>query len=467
MTKHPRELSTTQLILNAVHRNLSTMFPGYFGNNVKHNHNRDFGWPDVLTFDEHYYMYRRNGVAAAGVDYTIAKTWEENPTLRETPSVSKVPPPETPREAEVKKAFRRLRVWQKLATADTRSMVGKYAGVILRFADDQDWDQPVKRVAGLDDLVELIPAWEKQLRVQDWDTNPQSLTYGHPKMFQFNEAEVGQLEHTSRHVNIHPDRVIVWSKDGTVHDRSDLESGHNALLDLEKISGAGGEGFWKNAKSSPILNIDPEANLDAMAQAMGVSVNELPDAMDEQVKGWSKGFDNLLMLQGIETKSMPVQLPSPEHFFQTSLSIFCASIKMPVKVLIGQITGERASTEDAKGFNKTIQARREFSVIPNIDTLIERLIEFGVLSDSEWSLQWTSLTEASPGEQIERVVKMSQVNQVTTKTGERTFTIDELREVVGKEPLTEAEKVVEIPQTGDEFGNEPNPGGEELEETDD
>ena len=75
---------------------------------------------------------------------------------------------------------------------------------------------------------------------------------GEPKMYEFNEAAVETDNPNKRSLRIHPDRVLIWSDDGTVNGRSLLEPGYNDLIDLEKIKGAGGEGFWKNAKSSPV-----------------------------------------------------------------------------------------------------------------------------------------------------------------------------------------------------------------------
>lgn len=145
-----------------------------------------------------------------------------------------------------------------------------------------------------------------------------------------------------------------------------LEAGYNDLLTLEKVSGAGGEGFWKNAKSSPVLEVDKEADIAKLAQMLGVETSEIADKMDEVVGDWQKGFDQLLMLQGIEAKTLGVTLPQPAEFYNTALQSFAASIEMPLKILVGTQTGERASTEDAKEWSQTISSRRTNRVIPLI-----------------------------------------------------------------------------------------------------
>ncbi|MFY0682880.1 MAG: DUF1073 domain-containing protein, partial [Thalassovita sp.] len=241
-----------------------------------------------------------------------------------------------------------------------------------RIADSQGFDQPVTAVSsGLQGLVELIPAWEGQLNVAEWEDDQGSENYGHPKMYQFDEAAVGK-DGARRKFNVHPDRVVIWSEDGTIHGEPFLKGGYNDLLSLEKISGAGGEGFWKNAKSAPVIEVDKEAKLAEMARSMGVDESELVEAMNEQVEDWQGGFDQLLMLQGMQAKALNVTLPSPQHFRAGCLENLAASVEMPVKILVGMQTGERASTEDAQEWANTCMGRRSDKVIPNIMEVVKR-----------------------------------------------------------------------------------------------
>lgn len=428
MTVHPKNMLANAIA--SATRRLDVMFPGYFTGN-KHNHYTDFGWPTEVTFEQLYDAYCRNSIARAAVKKTARKTWETYPLLRE---VTEEGEPETRLEADIRKRFEKLRLWQRMADADKRGMVGRYAGIILRFADDKRFKEPVDRVSGgLEGLVEIIPAWEGQLQVAEWDDDEQSETYGHPKMFNFNEAQVGsQAQGRNRSFEVHPDRVIIWSETGDVHDRSLLEPGYNDLLTLEKIVGAGGEGFWKNAKSAPVLEVDPEARLSEMASAMGVPEDELVEALNTGVEDWQKGFDKLLMLQGMTAKTLGVTLPSPEHFYAAPLQNFAASVESPVKILVGMQTGERASKEDSDEWARTIMGRRNDWVIPGIMGFIDRLVRFGILPERDWWLQWADLTEADMADKIDRADKMAGVNQ---KMGVDVYLEDEIRAVTGHGPI--------------------------------
>jgi len=444
---------TLRLVANAAVRRLDQMFPGYFLGSTKHNHYADFGFPETVHFANCFHAYTRSGIARAGVEKTVGKTWEDTPWLleKERDGSQGAKTKETALEREIRTRFEDLRIWQHMAEVDRRGLVGAYGGLILRFADNKPFEAPVDRVpGGLDGLVEVIPAWEGQLTVSSWQDDQTAEDYGRPKLFQFNEASVGDTKGQARSFNIHPDRVIVWSRDGTVHGRSFLEPGYNDLLTIEKIIGAGGEGFWKNAKSAPVLEVDKEASLQAMAKAMGVAEAEVREAMEDQVAQWQAGFDQLLMIQGMQAKTLGIVLPSPEHFFNIALQSFAASILCPLKILVGSQTGERASTEDADEWAKVIMSRRHGEVIPNIRMFVQRLERVGILPERDYFVDWASLLDPSPNEKLERIERMADVNVKMKDAGELIFTPEELRAESGREPLSEAEKYREDPGKEDE-----------------
>lgn len=424
--------SIRRAVINTVQRRLDQMFPQFFSGSVKHDHYRDFGWPAQLTFENLHRMYRRNSLAAAGVDKTVAKTWQDAPSLWETEK-----PAESEAEEDIRQRFDDLRIWQMMAEADRRSMVGRYAGVILRLRDSKSFDQPVGRVpGGLAGLAGVIPVWESQLTVAEWVTDPNSEDYGQPSMYQFTEAAVGNDDANARRsFRVHPDRVLIWSDDGTVNGQSALEPGYNDLLDAEKIKGAGGEGFWKTSRGAPVIEAPQGMSPGDVAHNMGVPVSEVLDEINKQVDSFQAGFDKGLMLGGMTAKPMQITLPSPEHFFAGPVNSFAASLQIPVKILLGSQTGERASTEDAREWSLTCHSRRVNRCKPLIHELARRLVRFGILPQREWFVGWADLTDASAAEKIDRAAKMSAINAQTQPGDEPAFTPDEIREAAGFDPL--------------------------------
>lgn len=430
-------MSAGKVIVNSVQRRLDRMFPAFIGSgSTKHDHAKDFGWPDTLSFPQLHRMYRRNSLAAAAVDKTIAKTWQDNPEIWETEQ-----PAESTIESEIRQRFEDLRIWQMMAEADRRSMVGRYAGVILRFRDDQPFDQPVTHVGGgLAGLAGVIPCWESQITVSEWNDDPGDEDYGLPRMYQFSEAALGNEGHAARSFQVHPDRVLIWSDDGTVDGRSALEPGFNDLLDAEKIKGAGGEGFWKTARGAPMIEAAQGLTPRDVANNMGVSEDEVLDAINDQLESFQAGFDKGLMLGGMTAKPLQISLPSPEHFFAAPVNSFAASIQMPVKILLGSQTGERASTEDAREWASTCASRRVSRCKPLIHEFVTRLERAGILPERDWFIGWQDLRESSESEKMDRAAKMSQINSQTQPGDDPAFTPDEIREAAGFDPMADDER---------------------------
>lgn len=438
-----RRLVQSSTAINSSQANPASIWYGGLyssNNNAKHNLYYDFGYPvpGSLVFADFYNMWKRNGWARGLVEKTISKTWQTQPTLTEQESAHE----ETEIEKTISKHFTRVRFWQTLRTADARSMVGKYGGLIMQLADGLPYDQPVTAVPdGIEGLVSITPAWEGQLEPSDWDFNPGSSTYGQPTMFRFNESSVDPESGKVRSFSVHPDRCFVWSEDRTTWGDSSFEPCYNALMDMEKIRGAGGEGFWKNAKSQPVLNADKEVDFNQLATMLGTDLAGLPDALDEVVAKWSKGFDESLLLQGMTAKSLTVDLPKPEEFFQTALMEVAASWPIPQKILTGMQTGERASTEDAKEWSQTNMARRSNIVVPNVMDIVNRFVSWGMLDDIEWCLDWVDLTAATKEERVNIADKMASVNQRLATSGVVVFTEIEIRDVAGYLPLEETKTV--------------------------
>lgn len=407
--------------------------------NTKHNYYRDFGWPEQLSFPQFYRMYCRNSIASAVVDRTIDKVWQEDPEIWEShkPTASKA-------EAAIADRFADIRVWRQLADVDRRAMVGRYAAAIIRVADGQPFDQPVKRVPGLIGLIDIIPAWESQLYPVQWDQDIQSVNYGKPTMFQFSEASITDTVNAAhRSFPVHPDRVIIWSADGTVHCHSELESIYNDLIDCEKIKGAGGEGFWKSSRGSVSLEAPEGVSADQLAMSMGVDVSGMRREINDQIDDWQSGFDKGLMLGGLKAHTLSISLPSPEHFFAGPIQSIAAARRIPMRELMGSMSGQRASDEDARQWALTCMARRVNRCKPLILEFINRLERWGVIGHQDWFVGWADLTDSTAEGKIERAFKMQDINAKTPSGDVAPFTPAEIREAAGYDPDGLPEDVVE------------------------
>lgn len=417
-----------------------------WGGSAKHDHYKDFGWPETLTFDNFLRMYKRNSLAASLVDKTVAKTWETFPTLWETEKAQA-----SDLEKEVAKHFAKIRAWRALMTTDRRSLVGKYAGALLLLADNRPLHEEVGPITGgLKGLVGITPLWESQISPGELVNDPTSPDYGKPRYYNVQEQSVDGTK-TLRSVRVHPDRLLIWSEDGTMDGDSILEPCFNDLIDAEKIKGAGGEGFWKNSRGAPIIEAPDGVTPAQVAKAMGVQTPEMLDKINQQLDDFNQGFDKGLLLGGMTAKPLSVSLPQPEQFFSIPERLVATSGKIPVRILIGNQTGERASTEDAREWAKTNMGRRANLVLPCLQELIDRLVAFAVLPDRPWTVGWDDLTEATAGEKLERADKMSNINSRVEPGDELVFSTDEIREAAGFKSLADVE------EDGDPEDQDPSP----------
>lgn len=429
---------------------------------TKHDFEYDFGYKELVVFDDLYQMYKRNSAANSLVVKTTSKTWETMPKLRSSEERAEEMK-ETTEEKTIRRRFERIRFWQMLAETDHRSMVGEYAGVVFQLGDGKKFSEPVDTVpGGIDGLLNLIPAWEGQLEITQWDQDEESQTYGEPQMMTYTESNVDSDRGKTRSFQVHPDRVYIWSKDRTTFNDSQMEAVFNALLDMTKIRGAGGEGFWKNAKSQPVIEFNENVNLQELKQALGVeNESEIADRLDEVVENWNRGFDQSLMIQGGKVTSLNTDLPQPKQYYEIAAREVAATWGIPEKVWFGNQTGERSSTEDANTWNKHNMSRRYNYVIPNIMDVLDRMVRFGVLMDNEWSLYWEDLSAATEHERMESASKMSRINQ---EQGEKIFTSKEIRRKTGRIELPRAEEgqpLLSAVQTQPEGTTEPGADAEE------
>lgn len=435
----PKDGSLLPILANALTRRVSTLFPGHF-EGIKHNHYLDFGYPETVTFELLLHMYRRNALARAAVLKTIDKVWQDTPKFRESEAAH----PETPLEINIRQHVNSIRGWQMLKTSNARSLVGGWSATILLFEDGQPLSAPVSIGMGADItfLAGMLPVWQDQISVSEWNTDELSTDYGKPSMYTFNEqalvSESGISTRPRRVVPVHPDRVIIWSADGTPFGTSMLEAGYNDLISIEKVAGAGGEAFWKNAKGGSILKLDEDMEIEELKRALGVSTNaELIEAMNDQLEDFARGYDKALLLQNMTLETPNIVMPSPEWFRRGPLENFAASVGIPTRILVGMQSGERASTEDAREWSQTCMARREDVTHPSLLAFIERLEQFGLVPENDWHVDQPDLTEATQAQKVANTVAMADIDK---KAAEPVFTVDEYRAAAGYGPLTDDQK---------------------------
>lgn len=421
-------MNKLQMIANAAYIRARAQFLGMMrGLDAKRNRAwTEYGYKDHLEFADYYNAYDRQALAAAAIELLNDKVWSDTPYIAEGDG-SDTLDLDSPAELILAKQFKKARVWDACKLADLMRLVGGYSYAVLRIADNQPFSAPVKANA-LNSLAGIIPVWLGQMTV-NYSVDGDVLNYTYKEPFQNGKT---------RDVTIHPDRVVPFGD--TQNGRPLLKSGYNNLVNIEKITGGGAESFLKNAARQLNMNFEPDVDLNSIATAYGLKdTTELQDVLNKAVEDLNVGNDVLLTTQGASVSPMVTSVPDPQNHFNINLQCFAASAKIPVKMLIGQITGERASTEDAKTFNATCQSWRENELDFSLRTVFDRLVKFGFIPFADYSIVWPNLTDGNLNERSDTAAKLGTAMQAFAAsesaallTGDRPLVSRaEFREILG------------------------------------
>jgi hypothetical protein len=392
----------------------------------------EYGFPEEIEFSEFYALYRRGGIAHGAIGKITSACWKTNPWVIEGDDQDNATD-ETAWERGNKQVFT-PKFWRSVAEADKRRLVGRYSGLLLQVRDSGRWDEPIKRKGS--QLVKMIPTWAGSLKPAGFNTNAQDEGYGTVSKWQY--TEYGMEGNAGRKVDIHPDRVFILG-DASCDAIGFLEPAYNAFVSLEKVEGGSGESFLKNASRQLSVNYDKEVDLGSIAQAYGVSLDQLQARFNEAAREVNRGNDALLVTQGATVNPLVTAVADPGPTYNVNLQTAGAALDIPSKILVGMQTGERASSEDQKYFNARCQSRRA-DLGMEIHDLVEHLTRIGVVKQiAEYTVMWDDLTEATQADKLGNAKVMSEINQTAQSSGAEVFTTDEIREAAGYDPSDDTE----------------------------
>ena len=253
----------------------SLLSGGYDNADTLHQIYDDFGYPQTLTFSNFWNMYRRFGVATAVAEIPVDFCWLDYPEVKGGAGF----------DATFEELVSKTKFWNRLKGLDTRQRVGRYAGLFVRVKDGKKPDEPLESLSGVETVVSLTPMYEGQLQVSETEQNIMSERYGLPLIYEFNASAVGNRnEDNQNSFNIHHTRVIIAAEgadDGSIYGKSALENVYNDLMDLRKVSGAGGEGFYQNTRNSPSITAK-----EGFEMPTGKALIETEEQIDEYLNKW-------------------------------------------------------------------------------------------------------------------------------------------------------------------------------------
>lgn len=401
-----------------------------------------YGYKSTLTFDDFFNMQDRFGIAAAGVNIPVDECWQHIPTIEGNDTLTN----------EIKNLNKNTGFWGVLKIMDAVQRVGSYGALFFELKDGLTIDKQPK-ARGVDSVQAIKALYESQITPEEYETKRTSPEFGKPTVWSIKEDAQGDRSTSAgRDGKIHKDRIVTWAEgaiDGGINGRSCLRSVFNSLVTLEKIIGAGGEGFRKNARASTHFNFTAAVN--EFIAAMGAKdAVDAKDKFNDRYRDFQGSADGSLITSGMDANQIKIDLANPEPFFKVALNDVAADWRIPGTVLIGQQTGRLASDEDQFQLAKMATARRAGFLTQAVTKTIKHLQTIGVLSKGDFELTWPDLFEPEISVKLDNFSKL--INAVS-RAG-YAVNMKESLEHFGIPPeLVESEPV----DLGEDNNDEPNP----------
>ena len=390
--------------------------------NGKRNVYEALGYKPILTPEDYWLRFRRNSIAGAVVEALPKATWRGGGSIIEDPN----PEVETQFEQEWKLLNQRLKVWPTLCRADILAGLGTFSVIIIGAPGALDTELTSARA---DEIKFLTVRAQPDVTIGDLNYDQTSESYGLPLWYNVNRLE------KNRTVRVHPSRVLHISDDildDPLAGLPRLERIWNELDNLEKVAGGGSEAFWKRADQGVQVDIDKEIELG----------EEEEDALEQEIADYEHGLRRVLRTQGTKIQSIGSDVANFAGPVDAVLSLISAGTRIPKRILLGSERGELGSSQDKNNWDERVDTRRtEWAGPYVVREFIDRMIRIGVLPEAEYTVEWPQIQNLDVRRRTEVAEKLSRMNKTQ---GRIVIRANEIREVLGYPPLTEADYEDEI-----------------------
>lgn len=422
------------------------------------------GYPtdtNLDKFETHWLRYERQGTARGLIDKPANDTWQEPPDIVDDTAESE---DQTDFEAEVERFMDgetlRREPLHRFNVVDRLATLGHYALLVLGFDDGRDLSTPVAGVAddedgefdGLDDLQYIATFGEDRVVDVDIVTDMTDPRFRLPESYELVTSSTGGLvdddeEETTEEV--HWSRVIHVPQGTLENDlwgTPYLKPIFHNLVNIDKILAGSAEGYWRSGYAGMVLSPPrgPNGELLRFNDADGGTADS--SDLQNEIEQYEKNLKRTIATTG-EVETLDPAIADPESHINQQYKEIALCKDAPQSILMGNETGERATSEDASMWKEHISSRRtNFAESVIITPLINRLIDVGILPTPNgdgsyaYSVEWPPLDELSEPEQAEVAGTLATaLKELTGGQPDRIATRGELRSVMDWEPALGSE----------------------------
>lgn len=347
------------------------------------------GYKIDIEYRDYAARYLRQDMAKAIINRPVKDTWRGEVNIIESDDDE-----ETKLEKQWKELDKKLKLKSAFVRLDKLAGLGKYAILLLGFADvkkKEDWQKPITTAK---ELLYVKPVAEGSISISRYDEEPSSKRYGLPETY---SIELRKAGNKTESVKIHHSRVL-HVVDEMLEDEvigvPRLEAVFNRLMDLEKLVGGDAEMFWRGARPGYSGSIKEGFKLNKAEK----------DALREQFDKYEHELTRFITAQGLDIKSLAQQIADPSGHVEVQIQMISAVTGIPKRILMGSERGELASSQDRDEWLSFIQTRREEYAEPRIiRPFVDKCIELGILAkpSDDYSVEWPDLFALSEKQRTE------------------------------------------------------------------
>lgn len=367
------------------------------------------GYPKSITYADYLSRYRRQDIAKAVINKPVHTSWRKKPELTESKEE------ETPFEVAWKELVKKLKIWNRFRRVDKLASIGEWAVLLIGFADGRDLFRPVGPSR---DILYLTPYSQGAAKVKRYVEDSKDERFGQPDAYeiQMRTGSIGDAGKRAR--TVHWSRVLHVTGDNLESDTKGtpvLEAVYNRLMDLEKILGGSGEGYWEGAFPGLLFKKQPGVTF----SRPGMTEDQVLDDMKEQMQDYVHRFTRMLRLSGIDVEQLKPQLADPGPYVAANLKVISAATGIPERILMGSERGQLASSMDEINWLEGISERREDHCEPMIvRPFVDRLMVHGILPEVEdYTIDWPDLFTQSDKDRAEIAERASKALKAYVESG--------------------------------------------------
>jgi hypothetical protein len=161
-------------------------------------------------------------------------------------------------------------------------------------------------------------------------------------------------------------------------------------------------------------------------------------SFEEKAQNLQHQIDSVMVTRGATINQLSSATANFKDPVDAITSLIAGTKAIPKRILVGSEMGQLASGQDKDNWNTQVQDKRTSWAFPSVVKLfVDRCVKYGYLpKPKEFHVEWPVIEDLTQDEKVKLQLDMAKVNREQEAV---VYTESEIREVTGREPLTDAQ----------------------------